>query len=261
MSATLSELPCLTSVLEYLPLLEIASFSRVNKWWDFSASVCPFSVLDTVGVSIPTERLIGMILANRTNLHVLRVSVPETRLSRFVQALTRILPQLTRLESLAIFTESADGSVRCNSQALLDIERRHTPTTGTEYRITTLVLSCDPSVPAVRALIDTVAPGLTGIAFLRGCHDIFRSGDELSQFFELRLNMASIRCLYLGHCNSEIDMDPVIARLLADATQLEYIQWSGAGASIDMMKSLMQRKSLECAFEGAGVLSMLTGLL
>lgn len=243
----ISELPCLSNILEFLTLSETMRVSTVNRWWSFVATVCPLTVLDTVGLGIPMDRLLSMISRNRTNLTTLRISVCERDLEQFIIKFLAI--DLESITSLSVFAASdRDGSVRVSLKDM---------TTMDKYSGSfSLVLGCDPSIACVRKLVEKMGPSLSTIAFLRGCWNLYKSEDEILQFFEESISLENLKCIHFGACNSNVDMDPVIARILIGSPNLEYIQWTGAGASIDMMKSLTGRKNLECAFEGIGFLSL-----
>ena len=255
----LGDLASLTSVFEFLPLVEIISCSNLNRHWNFTASVCPMAVIDTVGMAIPLDRLIHMISSNRRNVTILRMSVTRANMDALILELEKLMPEMTRLNHLSIFTAHDDGSVTFNFQALTDIDK-HSLTKEDESGLKSLVLGCDPAIPSVRTFMSIHARTLSTLAFLRGCHTAFKTEVEIAEFLESQCDLASVRCLHLGACSSSMDMDPLIALLLTQCESLRYVQWTGAGASLDMMKSIMSKKPIECAFEGVGFLSLFMGL-
>ena len=237
--------------------------STVNRWWNFVATVFPCSVLDTVGLDIPLDRLLYIIFRNRRNTEILKVSVRETDIDEFVERLTPLLSDATLLTTLQIFSSNRDGAVRIPLKDLHDVEKFSTSKRlmpETTPGIQTLVLSCDPCGESIRSLLKLTGPSLTSLSFLKGCGRLFKSEEEITEFISHTLRLENIECLYLGSCSSSVDMDPVIARLLAEAGRLRFIQWTNAGASIEMMKSLTGKKGLKCAFEGIGFLYLFAGL-
>ena len=255
----IEELPSLTSVFEFLPLVEITTFSAVNRHWNFTASVCPMAVIDTLGMAIPLDRLLDLIRTNRRNVAILRISVRRQDLDSLMHELNILLPQMIRLHHLSIFTAHDNGSVTFNLQALAEVDKHSQPPESSSG-LSSLVLGCDPSIPSVRTFLAKVAKRLSTLAFLRGCHTVFKTEVEITQFLQDECDLACLRCLHLGACASAIDMDPLIALLLTHCQDLRYVQWSGAGASLDMMKSIMNKKPIQCAFEGVGFLSLFMGL-
>lgn len=257
---SLSSSPCLESVLEFLPLVEMTRNASVNKEWKMAASASPLAFLDTVGLSISPSRLFQMIQQHSHSLVVVRVSLPENQINEFVCKILSLIPEkMKSLKQLVILPALRDGSVFLNLQALSEIDR-FTPFSQSACGLESLVIGCNPSFPATRKLIQQAAPTLISLAFLNGCESLFSSESQLSDFLTQTLCIESLTCLHLGACNPVIDMDPVISQLLFRARSLGYIQWSGCGASIDMMKSLVESKRIRCAFEGIGFLSLLLGI-
>jgi hypothetical protein len=252
--SSFSDAAYLSTVFEYLSLMEIASLGRVNQYWNYVSRVCPRSVLDTVGLHMSTEQLLAMVLANRRNLTKIRLS--SFHIEQLADGLLNILNQLPHLEHIELLEANRDGSVLFNGQALSEVSKYEIP--GKK----SLVLSCDPNIPSVKRLLNSLAPNLSTIAFLRGCESIFETEKQLMDFFENSCNFSLLSCVYLGTCNTAVEMDPVIALLLTNAENLRYIQWSNASASLEMMKALMQKeKKIHCAFEGAGFLSYFYGMV
>lgn len=261
-SSELTELPCLGSVLEFLPLVEMTLCSGMSKAWNLASLDSPLLYLDTVGISVSFDRLVQIVKDHRRTLVSLRVSFAEAKdLDRFARELTSILHDMPRLKQIAIFSAYPDGSVRMNLQALSVIDR-FSFSWNCDPNIESLVLGVDDlgSLPSVRELLFRSAKTLSSLAFLKGCETLFRTDSDMTEFVSNTLSIGTVKCLHLGFCDSSIDMDPVIAAILSRASRLEYIQWSGSGASIDMMKSLMGCRKMHCAFEGVGFLSMLLGL-
>jgi hypothetical protein len=249
-----SEPAYLSTVFEYLSLMEIASVGRVNQYWSFVAQVCPRSVLDTVGLNVSTDQLLAMVLANRRNLTRLRLS--SFHIELLADGLMQIIDQLPLIEHIELFQANRDGSVFLNNQNLAQVSKYQL--TGTK----SLVLSCDPSIPSVNRLLTHLAPTMSTIAFIRGCENLFETEKELLIFVEKNCNFSLLNCLFFGSCSSMVEMDPVIALLLTRAQNLKFIQWSNASASLEMMKALMQcEKKIHCAFEGAGFLSYFYGMV
>lgn len=261
-SSVLTELPCLGSVLEFLPLVEMTRCSGMSKAWNLASFDSPLLYLDTVGISVSLDRLVQIVKDHRRTLVSLRVSFPRAKdLDRFACELMSIMQDMPCLKQIALFSAYPDGSVRMNLHALSEIDR-FSFSWNCDPKLESLVLGVDDlgSHPGVRDLLLKSAKTLSSLAFLKGCETLFRTDSELTEFVSNTLSLDTLKCLHLGFCDSSIDMDPVIAAILSRASSLEYIQWSGSGASIDMMKSLMGCRKMHCAFEGVGFLSMLLGL-
>ena len=238
----------LGTVFEYLSLMEIASLGRVNHYWSRVSTVCPRSVLDTMGLSIRNDQLLAMVLANRRNLTKIRLS--SSHLEQLAAGLLQILPQLPLLEHVELYQANRDGSVLYNAESLAEISKYERP--GCK----SLILGCDPSIPSVYRLVMHLIPQLSTVAFLKGTDSIFSTEKELINFLENSCNFPNLNCLHLGTCSNSVEMDPVIALLLAKAAELKYIQWSNASAGLEMMRALMlSENKIQCAFEGAGFLS------
>lgn len=256
MSSQLDSLPCLPTVFEFLPLIEVTSMGLVNRHWNLVASVCPMTVIDTVGMSISTERLIDLIRANKRHLVSLKVSAIEV--DQLVDLLIPLMQSLTRLEHLSIFSANADGAVRFDLGTLSAIEKHSPIKRSRTCGLKSLVLGCEVSGSSIEKLLYQVSPQLTTLAFLRGCDSLFKTDEELIEFLNTKCTLSQMVCLHLGHCPGSVDMDPVIALLLAEADRLRYIHWSNAGAGLDMMKALMTHNGpIHCAFEGSNFLSFL----
>jgi hypothetical protein len=249
---TIGYLECLPTVFEFLPLMEVSALGHVNQYWNYVSSVCPMSVIDTVGLSIPIPRLMALINANRQSLVSLRMSNED--LECLIDEILTILPYLVKLESIAVFQANDDGSVSLGSLWEVD---KYTAPRLTGKGVASLVLGCDPAIPAVGRLLNRLTPNLTTLAFLRGTENFFKTETDIQTFLSSNCSLDELQCLYLGHCLGTVDMDPVIALLLNSAKKLRYVEWSNAGAGLDMMKAIMKTGSIHCAFEGAGFLSFL----
>ena len=253
---SISELPCLGSVQEFLPLVEIARYSAISRDWNFASSLCPLSCIDTVGVCISAQRLLRMIANSKGTLVILRVSLQECEIENFLIQFSPLIPQMPLLKQFALLAAFPDGSVRLNLDPLSQIDRFSV--FSYQPGLESLVIGCDALI--VKNLIYSTCTTLRSLAFLRGPGSLFHSQEQLTDFLANDLCIEQVKFLHLGTCDLEMDMDPVIALLLARANCLQYVQWSSAGASIDMMKSLMQSGRMQCAFEGVGFLSLLLGL-
>ena len=246
--SVLSSIDCLPSVFEYLSLVDASVLGSVCRHWGVVSQVCPRTVVDTVGFNIDPNQVVSMLLSSRRTVRTVRISAYDVE--ALLEAVLPILPELSNLENLAIFSAQKDGSVFCNGGGLKMIESYQRPGRRS------LILSCDPSLPVINKLLTSWGKSLSSIAFLQGTFAIFKSEKDVVNFLDSKIDIAKLECLHLGHCKCSLDLDPVIAKLLAQAGQLKYIQWSDAGASLEMMRALMtSERKIKCAFEGAGFLS------
>lgn len=230
-------------------MMDVGIVGTVNRHWNTVSQVCPRTVIDTVGMALSVDQLTALLIANRRTVHTVRISSNDV--GELVERIIPILPQLVKLENLAFFSAAKDGTVFLNNGALKDVE---------QYIVSgkkSLILGCDPSLPAVEKLIIEMAPQLNTLVFLRGCDSLLKTDKQILNFLETNIDIEKINCLYLGHCSGGAELDPVIALLLSKASNLQYIQWSNAGASLEMMRALMSAEpKIHCAFEGAGFLSL-----
>jgi hypothetical protein len=245
----LTESPCLPCVYDFLNLSDKISFARVNSYWRFISTTCPSAVIDTVGFDISVSRLINLVRKNAHQLEILRVSMKESEIDFFVSELLINMDSFVNLEKVAIFVASPDGSVRI---PIRDLSRIDSFDQSGSARFSSLILQFDPMrSKQTQKLISTIGEHLDTIAFLRGSS--FSSSDELVTFLSKTVPRAST--IYLGHCNTDINMDEVIPHILIDRT-IKYLQWSNASASIDTLR-FVQSKVTECDFDGLGFLMFL----
>jgi hypothetical protein len=247
----LTESPCLPSVYDFLNLSDKLSFARVNRYWRFVSTTCPSAVIDTVGFDISVSRLVNLVKTNSSQLEILRVSIRESEIDFFVSEFLSNMHKFSNLRKLAIFVSAPDGSVRIPIRDLSRIDMFDNPLGHSG--ISSLILQFDPTrSKPTQKLIAAIGENLNTIAFLRGSG--LSSSDELVCFLTKTVPRAS--SIFLGHCDTDINMDDVVPHIFANRNTIKYLQWSNASASIGTLQ-FVQSKVSECDFDGLGFLMFL----
>ena len=235
--------PCLSNAFAFLPLHEQTACSRVSRSWHQTESV--LSVIDTVGLSISKGELHRLVRQNAAHVQELRVSVRPDELGELVEFLRGNLIDLPALKSLSIFSENKDRSVFLPDAKL----RLVAPARGYRSR---LILQVDPG--SVAPLIELFLPTVSVLVFLRGCVSAFPDETTLSGFLEEVLAVGHLECLLLGEVAERVDMDRLLLKLM-HSPKLRMLQWAGAGASLEILRTLLAHPRMRASFDGMAFLA------